>query len=50
MTAGANGSQAEMDRKLHSEVRSLIRYISRLREEIAGIAREQLAPAVMSIR
>ena len=41
MTAGANGSQAEMDRKLHSEVRSLIRYISRLREEIAGIAREQ---------
>ncbi len=41
MTAGANGSQAEMDKRLHSEVRSLIQYITRLREEIAGIAREQ---------
>ena len=41
MTAGANGSQSELDRMLHSEVRSLIQYINRLREEIAGIAREQ---------
>ncbi len=41
MTAGANGSKAELDRRLHSEVRSLIHYITRLREEIAGIAREQ---------
>ncbi len=41
MTAGANGSQAELDRRLHLEVRSLIQYITRLREEIAGIAREQ---------
>ncbi len=41
MIAGANGTQSDLDRKLHSEVRSLIQYITRLREEIARIAREQ---------
>ena len=41
MIAGANGTHSDLDRKLHSEVRSLIRYITRLREEIARIAREQ---------
>jgi chemotaxis protein CheZ len=38
MGAGLNVTTPEMDRKLQSEVRNLIQYIDRLRQEIAGIA------------
>ena len=40
MTAGPNGAQSDLDHQLQTEVRSLIHYIQRLREEIAGIAQE----------
>lgn len=40
MTADVNGKSVELDQKLHTEVLNLIQYITRLRQEIAGIAQQ----------
>ncbi len=41
MAADGNGMPSELDRRLQAEVFGLIRYIQRLRQEIAGIAQEK---------
>ena len=41
MAADGNGMAGTLDKKLQAEVLGLIRYIQRLRQEIAGIAQEK---------
>ncbi len=41
MAADGNGATHGLDKKLQAEVFGLIRYIQRLRQEIAGIAQEK---------